>query len=152
MPARYDGLTPPEIPEMNRAVVVVALAAGANAAALVASRGTAPPPTTGPRVALTDVRTEDWTGPGGKPVTMVYADWRNAGDRPVRRVTAEVVAVGTNGEVVFAAEGVGIYAAPAGSAGVGPGETFVEPAGRGVPLPGVADVAASAVEVTGIAE
>ena len=68
------------------------------------------------------MRTEDWTGPDGKTVTMVYADWRNVGGRPVRRVTAKVAVLDAAGEVVFAAEGVVIYAAPAGSAGVGPGE------------------------------
>ena len=55
-------------------------------------------------------------------------------------------------EVVFAAAGVTIYAAPAGSAGVAPGEAFVEPAGEGVPLPGVTAAALSAVEVTGVPE
>lgn len=101
---------------------------------------------------LTEVRTEDWTGPDGKTVKMVYADWRNAGDRPVRRVTAKVVVVGADGEVVFAAEKEAIYAAPDGSAGVEPGELYLEPPGQGVPLPGMADVALSAVEVTGVSD
>lgn len=81
---------------------------------------------------------------------MVYADWKNTGDRPVRRVTAKVVVVDADGEVVFAAEGVPIYAVPAGSAGVRLGESYIAPPGEGVLLPGVADATLSAVVITGV--
>lgn len=134
------------------AVLVVALAAGVIATALVVSRKSSPDLVAGPQVELTAVRTEDWAGPDGRTAKMVYADWRNTGDRPVRRVTAKVVVLDAAGEVVFVAGRVDIYAAPADSAGVGSGEGYVEPDGAGVSLPGVTDATLSAVEVTSVSE
>jgi len=140
---------------MRRAVatgLVVALATGDIAAALVASREATQSPAAGPRVELSNVRTEDWTELAGQVLKMVYADWKSVGDRPVRRVTAKVVVLGADGKVVFAVEGIVIYAAPAGTVGVSTGEAFSKPTGEGVPLPGVAEATLSAIEITGVSE
>ncbi len=106
----------------------------------------------GPAAKVVRVRLVPYTTPDGHRTQMLLVDWRNTGTTTIRAVDADITAYDGIGNMLqlFGDSGTinyTIYAVADSSAGIAPGELYVEPLGQGFVLPSVGALEAVRVEV-----
>lgn len=87
----------------------------------------------GVEIQLVKSRGATWTSEDGEEFSMVYLDWKNVGETPIREVKATIRAKDKKGEVIETLSVLSpyyVYVAEDGK-GIQPGQTYVEPEGKG---------------------
>lgn len=100
------------------------------------------------------VRLVPFTTAQGGRAQMVLVNWTNTGTTTIRAVDADIIPYDALGnKLASGASDYAIYAVSDSSPGISPGETYIEPDGKGFTLvPGFANAARVEVNITEVVE
>ncbi|MEX0642957.1 MAG: dienelactone hydrolase family protein [Pirellulales bacterium] len=111
----------------------------------------------GPSAEVIRTRLVPFTTPGGVRTQMVLVDWKNTGTTIIRAADADIIPYDARGNRLDSGwKGKPIYAVDDSSPGIAPGETYVEPKGKGYILmpidPGTPKAAKVVIKITEVVE